>query len=282
VDRPTPVQAVPASGAVQVVAGTGTTCARKADGTVVCWGIGFGKTGVTMVTAGPPPNEMPKNLIADEISAGNGGIGAHTADGALWGWSGGGIAFPGDGGSNWKAGGSAFSSNIAYPITSVMSDLFKPPTLLTGGGRAPVIGRLHACVLQTGGAVTCWGINQQGQLGRPTTELNFNYAGQVAPLGPAIDVAAGDNHTCARTQDGGVWCWGRVGDKESPMPTQIPDLVPVVEPGGFNMAAGDRHTCLTDPNGVWCWGSNLFGQLGAPASVHSSEKPLRVPLPCPQ
>lgn len=77
-------------------------------------------------------------------------------------------------------------------------------------GRAPAGEPLrHGCAVAPDGAVRCYGTNAYGQLG--TGEASWGVsAGAVAGL-TAVEVAVGTAHTCARTRDGHVACWGDAG-----------------------------------------------------------------------
>ncbi len=78
-------------------------------------------------------------------------------------------------------------------------------------------------------------------------------------------VAAGWNHTCAWSNDGGVWCWGdnpygQLGDGST---TNRSRPVQVGITGVREVRAGLDHTCALKHDGtLWCWGDNAFGQLG--------------------
>ena len=107
-----------------------------------------------------------------------------------------------------------------------------------------------------------------------------------------VDVAAGGRFTCARKQDGTVWCWGGndhgalgVGESGrallgSGVPLQVED-----DTGGGTLqrvvalASGYQHACaVTIEGSVWCWGSNVEGELGNGSSTDSS-LPVRVFFP---
>jgi hypothetical protein len=84
-----------------------------------------------------------------------------------------------------------------------------------GKTRDIVAGNEHFCALGFDGSVTCWDENKYGQSGAPTEQcVEYLYGGckvkptRVALDGPAVAVAAGDEHSCAILDGGDVACWG--------------------------------------------------------------------------
>jgi len=86
------------------------------------------------------------------------------------------------------------------------------------------------------------------------------------PFDDAIQVVAGESHSCALRANGTVWCWGdnaygRLGDGTTTSRqsgVQVQNLINAVE-----ITAGAIHNCaLTSLGSVVCWGGNHFGQLG--------------------
>jgi alpha-tubulin suppressor-like RCC1 family protein len=66
------------------------------------------------------------------------------------------------------------------------------------------------------------------------------------------------------TMDGKAYCWGRAGMLGTG--TDASSLRPVPVAGGLSfrqVSAGSEHTCgVTTDDRVYCWGSNVWGQLG--------------------
>jgi alpha-tubulin suppressor-like RCC1 family protein len=159
------------------------------------------------------------------------------------------------------------------------SDAGPPPAAL-----ALALGGNHTCVLLEGGAVRCWGRDASGQLGLGAPEEDLARPGPPVTLrGPAVELAAGGGHTCARFADGTVTCWGTnndgqlgyghinlVGDNEPPASAGTVAITREAQA----LAVGGRHTCARLTGGaVRCWGFGGFGALGAgnPDSIGNDE-----------
>ena len=138
---------------------------------------------------------------------------------------------------------------------------------LAGGFRAQQVssGDYHACAIQGGGIVMCWGANGSGQLG------NGSATGSVTPvrtsnIANATRVSAGGAHSCALINDGTIRCWGDDGFGQLGNNATLPALTPVQVAGvagAVDISGGEGHTCAVISNGtVWCWGLNDYGQLG--------------------
>lgn len=148
-----------------------------------------------------------------------------------------------------------------------------------------VTGVRHTCVRLSTGAVKCWGRGLEGQLGLGDAADRGAAAGQMGPnlppvsFGPgipALQLAAGQFHTCARVAGNSVRCWGTNGNGQLGLgdvqtrgnaPNTMGGQLPSVDLGparsALDLAAGSFFTCARlDDGAAKCWGTNGFGQLG--------------------
>ena len=135
---------------------------------------------------------------------------------------------------------------------------------------APVMdsGFRHSCAGKSDGTLYCWGYNGSGELGDGTI-VTRSTPTLISGVTGAISIAAGDTHTCAVDSMNAVYCWGFNGNGKLGDGTFVdhrtPGLISTVSglSGVVSVVAGYEHNCvLTSSGGVWCWGSNLHGQLG--------------------
>jgi alpha-tubulin suppressor-like RCC1 family protein len=256
--------AQPASGlddVVQVAAGSGHACARRSTGQVSCWGRnGSGQLGDGSKAMKSRPVAVDGLADAVQLAAG----GEHTcavrrAGPVLcWGKNANGQL------GNGKKDDSARPVAVAGSVNQV--------TQLA-------LGTDHSCALQSGRKVLCWGGNFFGQVGSGHTIgfpelLTPQFVQKVAD---AVELSAGDEHTCIRRATGLIACWGKgdLGQLGANITSNWSTRVPV---GGVAnvtaLAAGRSYTCAAAPGQVMCWGNNSAGQLG-----NGSRSPAKVPVP---
>jgi len=143
--------------------------------------------------------------------------------------------------------------------------------IVAAGGR-------HSCGLDTNGLASCWGANDQGQLGDGSRNDHAEPAVVAGDLS-FTQLSAGASHTCGVSRDGDVYCWGnnergQLGDATT-LERDTP--VRVGASGPFKaVRAGFSHSCALSRGGeISCWGSNAYGQLGSGAGL-TSARPVAV------
>ncbi|MBC7897014.1 MAG: Ig-like domain-containing protein [Cytophagaceae bacterium] len=92
----------------------------------------------------------------------------------------------------------------------------------------------------------------------------------------ATGLAAGYEHTCARTASLLVFCWGsnrrgQLGTGSTSLRASVPNRVQHAGPALRAIAAGWYHTCGLSTAATYCWGENEFGQLGTNSRVDASQ-----------
>ncbi|MCB9655536.1 MAG: hypothetical protein H6729_15550 [Deltaproteobacteria bacterium] len=87
------------------------------------------------------------------------------------------------------------------------------------------------------------------------------------------EIASSLEHTCARRHDGTIWCWGKntssqTGQAASERETAAGQVMGLPDPSEamnqpINLVAGASSSCAQLRGGqLWCWGDNVYGQLG--------------------
>jgi alpha-tubulin suppressor-like RCC1 family protein len=250
VSRLTPVDVTGlTSGATAMAAGAQHTCAVIGGGAVKCWGDdGSGQLGDNATTQRLTPVVVSGQAGLRTMTAG----GLHTC--ALV--SGGGVKCWGSNDNGQLGDNSTTQRLTAVDVVGLTNGVI---ALATGAG--------HSCALTSGGGVKCWGLNGNGQLGDSSTVQRLTPVDVSGLTSGVKSIAAGDSHTCALTNAGGVKCWGLNSTGQLGDSTVTQRLVPVdvvgLASGVMAIEAGAAHTCaLMNSGGVKCWGWNGYGQVG--------------------
>jgi alpha-tubulin suppressor-like RCC1 family protein len=317
VDRPSPTALKVALDAATIAAGPSHSCLVASDGKLWCWGRGTsGQLGTATLIDRLVPTTVPGLTDVTAVAAG----GAHTCavrGGIVACWGADDQGQLGDGGTTNQSHpidvpgldgaivvslGDAHSCALRGDGTvacwgandrgQLGDDSQDPSSVLpvTVGNLPGVIGiaagARHTCAVDQSGNVSCWGAGTDGQIGWPP-RLDHGAPGRVALPEPAsaVEVAAGDRHTCARLAPdrapetpGRVFCWGdnaqgQLGDGTLD-PHAAPSTAPVLT-DALAITAGKAHTCaLRQDHTLVCWGSDQAGQLGEGA-------PLQISVPQP-
>lgn len=273
---PNPQQVAGGQTFTSITAGYNHSCGLTALGSVYCWGANYaGQLGDPtgsgdLTTKIPTPVLVQTSAAFTAIEAGNDFTCGLTAQGELWCW----------GSNSLGQLGTATNNGTSNPNVT--------PTLVPGGltFTAFTSGAQHTCGVVTGGAVYCWGHNNDLQLGQPN-EAGEEGAPHPTPTlvqgVPALVSLVAVNHTCGLTAGGDTWCWG--GNQTRQLGAETPEVksaTPVQAAAGLSfvaLGAGGGHTCgLTVTNAMYCWGSNLSGQLGTSTNFGTSTSTITASL----
>lgn len=206
--------------------------------------------------------ELPVSTV--EWSSSNGSIASVSATGVVLGLTVGGPVVI-------TAATMGKTASATVTVTPPMSIAFRQLSL----------GWKHTCGLAQDGLVYCWGSNSHGQLGDGTTVDHLTIAPVLQGELAFVELAAGADHTCARTREGATYCWGsntrsELGDGSS-VARSVPTAVAQAGTPVTALAAGSFHTCgLTSNGAAFCWGDNTFGELGIGTGDPMRSTPTRV------
>jgi alpha-tubulin suppressor-like RCC1 family protein len=214
----------------QIAAGAQHTCAVTNTNQVYCWGAGDGGRLGYGNTVNRGDDEQPAMYgpvpVSGEVLQVSAGV-YHTC-----------VVFQNKLVRCWGANTNFQLGLPGEPATTIFGDdepASVAPLVNVGGDVTQIAcGAFHTCALLSTGGVRCWGQNLYGQLGYGhTSAIGDNEtpsaAGDINLGGVAVEITAGENHTCARLAGGTVRCWGRgedgrlgygntanIGDNEAP------------------------------------------------------------------
>ena len=293
-------QALPPEGSnfATISVGKSHVCIRSAKGGVFCAGdnyfsqlgrqpddyegtegyykstpMKFGPVGLASYTksiafAGDDP-------VFKEVSSGGRHTCAVSDDGRTWCW---GLSEDGRLGPTW------YKTLTRSPLP-----LRLPAGLLGTDFSSVSAGGSHTCAVTEGGQVFCWGDNTRCQLGHLV--YGFGTCGRYWSSDPVhiefenapvmAAVSTGDQHTCALSALGRVYCWGdnyygQSGDNFYETIVSWPkEVYDYFGDTGFNdtlmvaVSVGDSHSCALSNSGqVFCWGDHpSWGPDWAPQAV---------------
>jgi alpha-tubulin suppressor-like RCC1 family protein len=257
-----------------LVAGFDHACVLQVAGKVLCWGLNdHGQVGNGSVGDKVTPTHVKIDDVA-ELAAGFFHTCARKNSGAVVCWG---------------------ANSSGQRGDTETADRALPGTVVFQGAKRVAAGVSHTCAIKDDGTLWCWGLNNVGQLGDGTF-INRSTPKQVPGLSEVVQVGmsgikiAGEyGHTCARTRDGTVYCWGSNsgGELGTPLvdpgpspPVPNPTRVPNVE-GVSALGVGALHNCAARPGGVFCWGQAGSGQLGNGTLLPSTSQAVASLLTCP-
>lgn len=160
------------------------------------------------------------------------------------------------------------------------------PALVVGANEAKVVdisaGGMHSVYLTLDGEVWTFGCNDEGALGRDTSEEGSEYERQKVKLPTeCIRVTAGDSHSAFLLNDGRVFACGSFRDSHGTMGLNIKgkQQFPVeVVPGEMfvDIKSGADHLVMLSTKGkVFTVGCAEQGQLGRVSTRSSSGETRR-------
>ena len=270
---------------MQVAAGATHSLALATDGTIYAWGKNeYGQLGNDSTINSPIPVAVKttgtsmdgKKII--QIHAGYEHSLALASDGTVYTWG---------------------RNNFGQLGKNDATDAHIPATVRTLG--TPMAGKIivqlaagnsQSIALASDGTVYTWGWNQYGQLGNGTT-MNSRIPVAVVTAGTPLagktisQIAAGNAHALAMTDDGTMYTWGWNQHGQLGNNSTINSSLPVIVKTTGTPLAGKMITQITSggsPNSLvlandgtmYTWGWNRYGQLGNGTTGMDAKTPVAV------
>ncbi len=299
-------------------------CARRGYGRTYCWGRNInGKLGITGGTDPNMPTEVQGNYTDwSDINVGldhSCGI-RNSSDAYCWGLN----------SSGQLGDGTTTSRSVPTLVTSSTTDwkwismMYNTTCAVTKAGRAycwgqnnysqvgdgtttnrltPVelpgaytnwsyiSGGVNSSCGHRSGSLYCWGTRDYGTIGDGGATTGTQTTPIAVPgISDWVFVGPSNENSCASTQSGKVYCWGRnqvgqVGDgttSQRIIPTYVPDAKNSCVDGSAcviqqAIMGTDRLTCAINAYGkAYCWGHNDYGQTGSGTVSTSEPLPVEV------
>jgi len=246
-ETPASVGPVPVSGhTVASCGGQSHTCALNDAGVVACWGLnqdgtlGIGSSAPVFSASLAQP--VPLLDAAVDIQSGLRFTCALLQSGEVQCW--------GFGASQTSLSGGA--GQLGYGNTNTIGAVNTPADVGAVPLGEPVVlmavGQWHVCTLLLGGAVRCWGANQDPE---------------VTPSIPEIVPGRGRL---------GLQLDESIGDDEPVTDAPLLDVPLAAGEAVVGISAGYAFNCLlTSTSRVWCWGGDNYGNMGHPFRVRDDE-----------
>lgn len=246
----------------KISVGDNHACGISTGARTYCWGENkFGQLGHASTTLSRTPVQIASGEAFDRISAGGANTCALRPDGAAYCWGRNEVGTLGTG----EVGGEASS-----------------PKPVAGGlqFRMVSVGGGHACGVTLDDRAYCWGSGAEGVLGNSS---NVPVPAPTPVLGDLSFsvVRAGQFMTCGLTTSGELYCWGFDGSGglgrgstyggSFSRPQRVASSQRYV-----SLSTGGQHSCAVTAEGLaYCWGWNMYGNLGT-GNLDDSYAPVRV------
>ena len=251
-----------------------STCVTASDDNAYCWGnnvkgqLGNGTTSdstvpVAVSKAGVLSGKTIKTLSTNAYIAC-----AVASDDKAYCW-----------GDNFDARfGNGTSSDSSFPVAVSVSGLLSGKTV-TGIS----VGNRSTCTVTSESIAYCWGNNTYGQLANGnniTSSVPVAVSTAGALSGKTVKaVSTGNLMACAIASDNNAYCWGYNALRQLGNGTTTDSNIPVaVSTAGVlagktlkSISVGGNVVCaVASDNNAYCWGNNIYGQLGNGTTTNSA------------
>ena len=253
-----------------IAVGEHHACTIADNDEVYCWGNNeegaVGASGYQDTEATPVHVDLPGNLYAISIGAGNEHTCVAVNNGRAYCW-----------GDNYygQLGASTTDWNSYTPLIVQIPGNRDVVSIAAGG--------FHSCAVLDNGKVMCWGADNWGQLGDGGANENVNYPVYVSMgSNTARAIVTGWHTSCMILDYGDTQCWGRnskgqVGSGDDGITEYTTPSTVAGSHDFVSISMIDEGACaITSDAEVYCWGDNWYGQAGNAQSQTQEYIPVEL------
>ena len=261
-----------------IAPGSSHVCGIRTDDVAMCWGSNSdGQLGDGTTNDSATPVAVSGGHSFASIDGGGANTCGITTAGLLYCW-----------GSNHVY---QIGNNVTNQVDQLTPTRVHDPDSAANNWNKAIlkvsVGGHFACAIDEDNRGYCWGNSYENATGTGDGSYPKVPKRIHKPNGSAnwdatfIDISAGMDHTCAIRSSGEARCWGTelYGQLGNGGSANQSEKFPVKVSGNktwVSIATGKEHTCgINDDNYMFCWGKNLFGQVGN-NSTSNSTAPQRV------
>jgi alpha-tubulin suppressor-like RCC1 family protein len=231
------------------ISASDNACAIKTDGTLFCWGNNeYGQLGNnSTLESHVPVQESTRATDWAAVSANGGRTCALKTNGTVF---------------CWGYNGPQLDTNlIDFSTVPVQESTFATDWAAVSAGD------LYTFAIKTNGKLFCWGGPDPAQEYTDATDW--------------ANVSSGDLYRCAIKTNGTLFCWGNNDKGQLGNNSTEYGHIPVQESTGatdwtrVSAGCGDTTCAIKTDGTLFCWGNNMFGQLGNNSKT-DSHVPVQV------
>ncbi|GAB6026272.1 Regulator of chromosome condensation [Chamberlinius hualienensis] len=171
--------------------------------------------------------------------------------------------------------------SIAVPVDIIYGSVMTVGTGDIGqlGLGSVCAGGMHTVASTENGEIYTFGCNDEGAIGRDSSEEGSEYLPAKVELDAVIkQISAGDSHTAALTNDGQVYLWGNFRNADGSMglfsqnEKELKPRLIILAAKVAQIASGSDHlVMLTEAGDIYTCGNGQQGQLGRIAKYFSDK-----------
>ena len=252
---------------VLISSGSYFSCAADKEGKAFCWGM---NSSCQLGTGSESQKDYAKPVDSDEKFSGSGIQGLSSGDRSSCVMNGGGNVYCWGSNYDYTLGNGTRMDKSCIPVAYAEDCSISDRKIISVDASI-----YRTCAVEESGSIYCWGMNSGINDPDEFPDSSLVPIKQIRHDGDHWEgvekMSMGRYHACALLDDGFIYCWGEnsKGQLGNESITDSYSSTLVYKSGDLqgaeivDISLGSNHSCALDVDGsVYCWGFNMFGQIG--------------------